>query len=245
MSSLTRKLRDTPVVIVAGLIVFSLIQIYFHSLLKNDRAVEYQPLNQPLQARQYQALAFGSDRLLSYALMLSVQLHDNQIGKHIGYQHVNYETLSRWLLTIYELNPLSDYPAFLTTRVYSQVSEPAKIVKLIEVTQHLFTINPVQHWRRMTEACLLAKHQLKDLSLALTLAKQVADLPASIELPHWARDMKLILLDELNQLESAQLLISSMLQSGEVKDNDEIRFLKSRLLMIQQKMLENEQNRAQ
>ena len=245
MSSLTRKLRDTPVVIVAGLIVFSLIQIYFHKTKSNDRAVEYQPLNQPLQARQYQALAFGSDRLLSYALMLSVQLHDNQIGKHIGYQHVNYETLSRWLLTIYELNPLSDYPAFLTTRVYSQVSEPAKILKLIEVTQHLFTINPVQHWRRMTEACLLAKHQLKDLSLALTLAKQVADLPASIELPHWARDMKLILLDELNQLESAQLLISSMLQSGEVKDNDEIRFLKSRLLMIQQKMLENEQNRAQ
>ena len=91
----------------------------------------------------------------------------------------------------------------------------------------------------MTEACLLLKHQLNDLPAALKVTEQIADLPKSMKLPFWARDMKLVLLDELNQFESAQLLISSMLRSGEITDKDEIRFLQARLLKIQQVLSKN------
>jgi len=173
--------------------------------------------------------------------MLSVQLHDNQKGQHVSYSHLDYEALSNWLITLYELNPGSDYPAFMATRIYSQVSDKKKIRRMIDVVILLFERNPRQNWRRMTEVSLIAKHQLKNLPLALQIASEVAALPMSFELPHWARDMRLVLLDELNQLESAQLLISSMLQSGHIKDPDEIRFLQARLLKIQQKMLENKQ----
>ena len=93
----------------------------------------------------------------------------------------------------------------------------------------------------MTEACLLLKHQLNDLPAALEVAERIAALPGTIKIPFWARDMKLVLLDELNELESAQLLISSMLQSGEIEDRDEIRFLQSRLLKIQQSLLKSKQ----
>ena len=112
---------------------------------------------------------------------------------------------------------------------------------MIAVVEKLFEMNPQQHWRRMTEACLILKHQLNDLPAALKVAEQIAALPKSVKLPHWARDMRLVLLDELNQKESAQLLISSMLQSGEITDRDEIRFLQDRLLKIQQELSENKQ----
>jgi len=91
----------------------------------------------------------------------------------------------------------------------------------------------------MTEACLLLKHQLNDLPAALKVAEQISSLPKTMKLPFWARDMKLVLLDELNQYESAQILISSMLQSGEITDEDELRFLKGRLLKIQQALSRN------
>jgi hypothetical protein len=110
---------------------------------------------------------------------------------------------------------------------------------MVEFIDTLFDKNPQQHWRRLTEACLLAKHQLEDLDLALRLAKKLADLPGDIKLPYWARDLKLVLLDNLGQLESAQLLILSMLKSGEIKDPDEKRFLKFRLLRIQQQLSKN------
>ena len=112
---------------------------------------------------------------------------------------------------------------------------------MVVLIEELFELNPRQHWRRMTEATLLAKHQLNDLPLALRLAEKISALPKSIEMPFWARDMEIVLLDELNQHQSAQLLISSLLQSGDITDPDEIRFLQFRLLRIQQILSENRQ----
>lgn len=241
MRSGERKLSQIPLFVIIGLIVFAVIQVSYHQFFQSSTASSYQKLDNPGEAKYYRALSFGSDQLLSYMMMLAVQMHDNQKGRHLSYRHLDYAVLSDWLLMLYKLNPHSDYPAFMATRVYSQVADKKKVRQMIGVVDTLFDGNPEKHWRRMTEACLLAKHKLKDLPLALELAQKVANMSAAIKLPHWARDMKLVLLDELNQLESAQLLISSMLQSGEVKDPDEIRFLRSRLLKIQQKMLGNKQ----
>lgn len=241
MRSGERKLSQAPLFVIIGLLAFLVIQISYHQLVKSATVASYQKLNAPGDVRYYRALSLGSDKLLSYMMMLAVQMHDNQKGQHLSYRNLDYGNLSKWLLMLYRLNPHSDYPAFMATRVYSQITDKQKTRQMIRVVETIFESNPEKYWRRMTEACLLAKHKLKDLQLALELAKKVADISADITLPHWARDMKLVLLDELNQLESAQLLISSMLQSGEIQDPDEVRFLRSRLLIIQQKMLDNKQ----
>lgn len=241
MKQRQRKLHQVPVYALLGMLILFAVQLSHHHWFKSSIIDSYKALRQPASADFYKAIALGSDRLWSYLLLLGVQLHDNQRGRHINYIHLNYETLQDWLLTLYELNPLSDYPAFLAARVYGQVPDKNKVRTMITVIETLFRRNPQQHWRRMTEACLLAKHQLQDLPLALKLAKDINTLPKTIKLPFWARDMELVLLDELNQFESAQLLISSMLQSGEIRDEDEIRFLKFRLLKIQQALLKYKQ----
>ncbi len=240
MSVRQRKFSQLPLAITLGFGLMLVVQLAHHHYFKPSILASFTQLSRPAASDYYQNLALGSDKLWSYLLLLKVQLHDNQKGRHINYRQLDYQLLSQWLLTLYELNPGSDYPAFLASRVYSQVNDPAKIRLMIDLIDELFERNPQQHWRRMTEACLLAKHQLKDLQLALTLANKIAALPETYDLPFWARDMRLVLLDELNQLESAQLLISSLLQSGKIKDRDEVRFLQHRLLKIQQKMLENE-----
>jgi hypothetical protein len=139
------------------------------------------------------------------------------------------------------MNPDSGYAAFLASRVYAATPDSDQLRKMVDLIERLFQANPELHWRRMTEASLLAKHRLVDLPRALQLAQQVAALPKSIALPYWARSMQVVLLDELNELESAQLLISSMLQDGQIDDPDEIRFLRNRLLKIQQSMSASEQ----
>lgn len=241
MKTSQRSLGQIPALITAGMLAIFAVQVGYHHWYKSSLIEAYQELNQPYPVKYYKAISLGSDRLLSYLLLLGVQLHDNQKGRHINYTHLNYEVLREWLINLYELNPLSDYPAFLASRVYSQVPDTERTRQMIVLIEELFDRNPQQHWRRMTEACVLAKHHLNDLPLALRLAQKISSLPSTIELPYWARDMELVLLDELNQYESAQLLISSMLESGEIKDKDEIRFLKTRLLKIQQTLLENKQ----
>ena len=242
MNTTQRKFSQLPVFIVAGFLLMLLLQLVYHHFYKTSLLPSFTQLSKPANAELYHSLAMGSDRLWSYLLLLKLQLHDNQKGRHVNYRQLDYQVLSQWLKTLSQLNPQSDYPAFLASRVYSQVDDPQKIRKMIDLIDDLFQRNPQQHWRRMTEACLLAKHRLKDLNLALQLAQKVAALPDTFKLPFWARDMQLVLLDELNQNESAQLLISSLLQSGTIKDRDEIHFLQHRLLKIQQKLLENKHN---
>ncbi len=241
MSPKERKITDIPLWVLFGFVVFLSLQLAHHYYFKTNALVSYKSLNPPRSLSFYRVMSLGSEQLASYLLLIGVQLHDNQKGRHVNYRHIDYQTLSDWLLLLYKMNPASDYPGFLASRIYGQIKDPVKVRMMIEVIRQLFEQDPARHWRRMTEACLLAKHQLKDLPLALELAKEVADLPKSVALPFWARDMKLVLLDELNELESAQLLISSLLQSGEIKDPDELRFLKFRLLKIQQQMLSNRQ----
>lgn len=234
-----RDLHHVPGwLLIAGLLIFT-VQVSYHHLNLDQVRLDYEQLPEPPRVEVLKAMARGSERLSSYVYILIIQLHDNQKGENLSYRHLDYDRLQRWLKVIYQMNPQSDYPGFLATRVYSQVEDKQKIRKMIELVQELFEINPGQHWRRMTEACLLAKHQLQDLNLALEIAEKLANLPVSMNLPFWARDMRLILLDELSQHESAILLISSMLQSG-VEDEDERLFLQARLLKIQQSMSRTE-----
>ncbi len=231
-----RPCSSLPVWLLGGLLLALALQTGSHQWMEGQRKVSEQQLTPPLNPAVYKLLSLGSEKLMSYLLILRLQLHDNQLGRNLRYRHLDYHALSQWLLMLYQMNPKSDYPAFLASRVYSQVRDPRKVRQMVSVIETLFDQNPQQHWRRMTEASVLAKHILKDLPLALRLADKVADLPAQVQIPYWARDMKLVLLDELNELETAQLLISSMLQQGQISDPDEIRFLQSRLLKIQQKL---------
>jgi len=231
-----RSIRALPVLLLPALLFALALQSGMHYFYQSRLIASYHPLERPANLNTYRVLSLGSQKLMSYLLMLRLQLHDNQLGRNIRYRRLDYDVLGTWLLALSELNPQSDYPAFLASRVYSQVKDPRKLRKMVQVIEQLFDKNPALHWRRMTEACVLAKHQLKDLPYALRLANKIASIPPDVKIPYWARDMRLVLLDELDQLQSAQLLISSMLQDGDLKDHDERRFLQDRLLRIQQKM---------
>lgn len=225
--------------IYAGALLAVVVQFGFHWFSTRHVGQSFEPLSHPMPSSNYKALFLGSTKLWGYLMILNLQLHDNQSGRHLSYRHLDYEVLSRWLLLIQELNSDSGYPGFLASRVYSQNVRPDQLKEMINVVRVLFQRDPERHWQRMTEASLLAKYQLNDMSLALELAEPVFYLSKTMKLPAWARDMKIILLDDMNEDEAAALLIASMLESREVMDPDERRFLESRLLKIQQELLKS------
>jgi hypothetical protein len=157
------------------------------------------------------------------------------------YEQLDYQKLTHWLNQITALNPHSEYPAMLASRVYSQTSDKQNMRLMIDFIQASFTREPQLHWRRMTEATILAKHKLGDLSLALSLAEQLTTQPLDVVMPQWARDMQFILLGELNEFETGIAIIVAMLESGSIGNADERRFLRVKLLEFQQKLLESQQ----
>jgi hypothetical protein len=47
--------------------------------------------------------------------------------------------------------------------------------------------------------------------------------------PLWARQMEIFILEDMNQLEAAKVLLGGLLQSGKIDDPAEARFLAQRL----------------
>ncbi|MFT5400695.1 MAG: hypothetical protein ACI9LO_003419 [Planctomycetota bacterium] len=236
-----RPFCQLPIPLLAGFFIFFSVQLTFHRFDKDLLQVEYEGLNPALNAQTYAGLAMGSDQLMSYLLAIRLQLHDNQAGQHFVYEKISYPVLIGWLSQISALNPQSEYPMLLASRVYSQTRDPGQLRQILEYIEKEFSANPQMHWRRMAEASVIARHQLGDLELALRMAERLADLPASVIMPHWARDLRILLLAELNQFESAIVIIEAMLQSGSVTDRDEQRFLQEKLLKFRQLLFESQQ----
>ena len=183
----------------------------------------------------------GSQRLAGYLLAIRLQMHDNQLGKHFRYSLIDYDLLIDWLEQISDVNPDSEYPLLLASRVYSQTRDHQRLRQILGFIERRFEDNPQLHWRRMTEASLIAKHQLEDLPLALGLAEKLAIQPDTVVMPPWARDMRFLLLAKMNEFESAIAIIQALLVSQAVHDPDEERFLREKLSDFQQKLFESQQ----
>lgn len=242
MKRAERPFSQIPLALVIGFLAIFSLQMVLHQVMSKQAKLNYQPLSVPLDAGFYRSMSMGSERLLSYLLSIRLQLHDNQAGKHIRYNQINYRLLVDWLNKIYQVNPQSEYPMMLASRVYSQTRDKEQLRILLEFIQRTFSSNPQLHWRRLAEAAVIAKHQLGDLKFALEMSEKLAAQPASVKMPQWARDFHFILLGDLNEFESALAIIIGLLQSGSIKDPDEIRFLESKLLEFQHKLLLLRQN---
>jgi len=227
-----------------GFLILLGLQILLHRSAIGQADASYKPLTMPFDSAVYRGLSMGSQQLFSYLLVIRLQLHDNQAGKHIRYSRLDYERLVDWLDQIHRLNTQSEYTMLLASRVYSQTRDRDRLRIILEFIDRTFMQNPQLHWRRLAEASVIAKHKLGDLQLALQMADKLSSQPASVEMPRWARDMQFILLGDMNEFETAITIIVALLQSDAVNDPDEARFLQEKLLYFQQKLSEFQQKSA-
>jgi len=238
-----RPLSGMPNVLLAGFVVIFVIQILLHQLVGSRASSSYKPLSKPFNAQVYKGVSMGSEKLFSFLLAMRLQLHDNQAGRHVRYDNIDYTLLVDWLNQIYQLNPDSEYTMMLASRVYSQTRDKLRLRILLEYIDKTYSSNPQLHWRRQAEATVIAKHQLGDLDLALAMATALASQPDTIHMPRWARDMRFLLLGDLNEFETAILIIQALLADNSISDPDEVRFLKEKLSYFQQKLSEYQLNK--
>lgn len=236
-----RPVLGLPRLLLFGFLLLLAVQLWYHRLDQQRFETGYQALGKPLSARAYRHAAMGSEQLLGYLLAIRLQLHDNQAGQHFRYSLVDYEVLIEWLDRITEVSPGTEYPMLLASRVYTSTDDQARLRAILGFIQRRFDDAPQLHWRRLAEASVIAKHKLQDLELALAMAEKLAQQPASVEMPNWARDFEFLLLAELNELESAIAMIQALLQTDAIHDPDEKRFLEGKLLDFQQKLFESRQ----
>jgi hypothetical protein len=100
---------------------------------------------------------------------------------------------------------------------------------MLEFVYREFLRDPNQRWPWLAHAALLAKHRLGDLPLALRYASAIDERVTAPDVPLWARQMRIFILEDLNELDAAKILLGGLLASGKIRDPAELRFLKQRL----------------
>ena len=141
----------------------------------------------------------------------------------------DYERLIGWLRSLLALDPRSQYPLFLAARVYAESQDPRQARMALDFVYQEFFADPQRRWPALAHAAIMAKHRLGDLPLARRYASAVQRYAKGPEVPLWAKQMEVFILEDMNELEAAKIMLGGLLASGTVTDPGELRFLRQHL----------------
>jgi len=165
--------------------------------------------------------SFGEAPAASRLSMLYLQAFDLRT--------LDYARLTAWLRALLELDPRGQHPLFTAARVYAEVPDAARSRLMLEFVHEQFLFDPNRRWPWLAHAALLAKHRLHDLPLARRYAAAIDRHTTAADVPLWARQMEIFILEDMNELQAARIMLGGLLASGKITDPAEAAFLKQRL----------------
>jgi hypothetical protein len=165
--------------------------------------------------------AFGEKAAASRLAMLTLQ--------SFGLEGLDARRVLTWLDNALALDPRSAYPLFAAARVYAEAADPAGSRAFLAWIHAQFLRDPDRRWPSLAHAALLAKHRLRDLPLARRYAADLQRHVRDPNVPAWATQMEIFILEDMNELEAAKIMLGGLLESGKIRDDAEARFLKERL----------------
>lgn len=184
-------------------------------------------LGAPAPQPMLKTLALGEPIALAQLLTLYLQAFDNQPGISIPFRDLDYPRVIAWLEAILGLDPVGQYPLLMASQLYAQVPVEAKQRLMLDFVHREFLRDPDRRWRWLAHCAIVAKHRLRDMPLALSYADDIARRARAAS--NWARQMRIFILEDMGELDSATILLGGLLASGEVTDVREIHFLTQRL----------------
>jgi hypothetical protein len=237
-----RSLRAVPrSVMIFGVILFAL-QIAWRALQVAPSAYA-EALTPPPSFIAAQFASLGEPITLSGLLALRLQAFDNQPGISIPFAALDYPRVIAWLGTLLALDPNSNYPLLMSSYLYSQVPDPAKQRLMLDFTYQQFLLDPARRWRYLAHAALIAKHGLHDLPLALRYARAIQQYANDPNIPHWASQMPIFILEDMGEREAAKIELGALLATGSISDPQEKHFLTERYLTLSTETLKSRQTR--
>jgi hypothetical protein len=178
--------------------------------------------------------ALGEPEALSRLLMLYIQALDEQPGLSLPWRGLDYGRLAGWLGLALDLDPRSQVPLLAASQLYGAVSDEARARLMLDFVYRRFAEDPNRRWPWLAQAALVARHRLHDLPLARRYARALRLQASGPQVPAWARELEAFVLEDMNELDSARLLIGGLISSGQISDPRELAFLAARLRQLEQ-----------
>ena len=225
-----RPVSDVPKYVSLILVISLSMQLFWHAS-RPLVVSEANKLPAPPDNALLEISSIGEPAVLAKVLMLWLQASDYQLGTSVSFRELDYSTVIAWLEKIMELDERSQYPLLSASRVYSEVSDKTKKRLMLDFVYNKFLEAPNQRWQWMAHAVYVAKHRLKDIELAYRFASALRLHATAEDIPAWAKQMEIFILEQQGEIEEAKILIGALLESGVISDINEMKFLEERLAL--------------
>ena len=229
-----RPVRDVPLLVILFLIMALIMQLIWHAQ-QEVVSTQAEDLPAPMSIKTYKMISLNEPVAISKLLNLWLQAFDNQPGLSLSFHQLDYVRITQWLDTIMGLDPKGHYPMLVAARVYGSISDKVRQRIMLDYIYKKFNEDPNRHWRWLAHASVVAKHDLKDMPLALKYARTLAEKATAKNVPYWARDMHIMLLEDMGEIETARVMVGALLESGEITDSYELRFLTEKIRELEEK----------
>lgn len=130
---------------------------------------------------------------------------------HIG--EYDYDRLHGWFMLTDRLDPAANFIPFLAAYYFGSVEVPEKAGRVVDYLTHQGLRPEDQKWRWLARAAFLARFAENDKDKALELSRRLAGLHPKINLPFWARQMPVFILEDRGEKEAALAMILETLKS--------------------------------
>jgi hypothetical protein len=182
--------------------------------------------------------SLGEPAALARLAMIWLLTFDSSSDNTVPYRQLDYTRLVAWLRAILATDPRSEYPLFAASRIYADNADPAKARLIFDLIYEEFAADPSRRWPALAHAALLAKHRLHDLALARRYAATIQRLATDESVPLWAKQMEIFILEDMNELEAAKVMLGGLLAAGQIRNPEERRFLQGRLEELERHLKE-------
>ena len=223
-----KPLSAVPRPLWLALVLALLLQLGWQ-LAQRQAPPQARPLPPPLPAAIARLASLGEPQAMSKAMLLYLQSFEDQAGVGLPWRALDYDNLALWLDTAQLLDPRSRYALVAASEVYAGAADPVRARRMLRFVSTSFAADPARRWPAMAQAALVAKHQLHDLPLALQLARQLRLQATGKDVPAWVRQMEAFVLEDMDQFESAQIVLGGLIASGQISDPHELAFMSRRL----------------
>ncbi len=232
LHSQTRPLSTLPSAVVWALLLCLLLQCAWHFKVHQIQIKQTDLPNPP--APVLMRLVSLDDPITAAKLtMLWLQAFDNQPGISLPLTALDYRQVRKWLNLVLELDHKTQYPLLAAIRFYALVQDEAKQRIMVDYVIEQFLAAPNRRWAAMTHAVYIAKHRIGDVALARHCASLLRQYATGDDVPFWAKQMEIFILEDMGELEAAKVLLGGLLASGELDDDPhQRRFLGQRLEQI-------------
>lgn len=207
------------------------VQLLQHAALPLPQA-RIETLPEPIPVSWLRVLSLGEPAVLAKVLMLWLQAFDYQAGVALALRDLDQERLEGWLGRFLDLDPRAQYPLMAAVRFYGDLSSPQQQRRFAAFAYRRFFADPNRRWPWLAHAAILAKHRLHNLPLAWRYAHAIRVYTTGDAVPSWAKQMEIVVLEDMGEKQRARQLIQALLADGTVRDPREIHFLEERLRFL-------------